>query len=225
MRNKTVQKAVRSLDSIEEFCQNIKNALDRKAINRVDSTERLMRKSALHEAFPPQAGAAPVQTGGAVPPAGVAAPGINPNVSSKDAELVLDPDYEKEYYMDSDEFGDHYVIYKKLGLGMAKPIRVYIDNKPWEIFTTIKMAKKITKEYISSGRIDKDKKQSEEEAEDKTKQSHDSMMKHAEVQHKIAQKFGTDQPGNKANPAKPAINKEDKKTTADKKDKKESEKK
>lgn len=184
MKNQ-VRKAISKFDFYDEFCQYIKNALDRKVVNRVNITEKLMRKNILSEAFPPQQGNGPAgnQMGN------IASAGIDPNVTPKDAELVLDPEFEKEYYIDDDEIGDHYIIYKKIGLGMAKPIRVYIDGKPWEIFTTLKFAKKITNQYITTGRIDKDQKQAEQEEEEQTKNTHDKMLKTADVQAKIAKKF------------------------------------
>ena len=76
----------------------------------------------------------------------------------KDPEIALSPDFENEYFISTLDYKGRYIIFKKIGLGMNKPIRVYIDDEPWEIFPEIKAATKQVKIYLDRGLDKKGKK-------------------------------------------------------------------
>lgn len=66
---------------------------------------------------------------------------------SKD-DVSMDPNFEKEFYMNSYEYKGQRVVIKQIGTGYGKPIRVYINDKQWEFFPGPSSATKATKNYI-----------------------------------------------------------------------------
>lgn len=84
--------------------------------------------------------AAPVAQKVKIPTAGSA--------TSQDGETDLDPNFEKEFYIKEMEYKGHKVVLKQVGLGLSKPIRVYVDNKKWEFFPGQESAIKSVRSYI-----------------------------------------------------------------------------
>jgi len=72
------------------------------------------------------------------------------------AEIALDPRLEKEIWIDSFEINGKLVVIKSLGLGVTKPVVVYIDDKRWEVFPGPKIAKKEARRHIKKGNIKKE---------------------------------------------------------------------
>jgi hypothetical protein len=68
--------------------------------------------------------------------------------TAKDDDISLDPNFEKEYLNKSFKVGAHKVQFKQIGLGLSKPIRVYVDGERWELFPGPEAANKAVKEYI-----------------------------------------------------------------------------
>ena len=147
MKKASIRKAVYS-SSQKDFAKHLFNALDAKLLERYNLTDSLIRRNIFNEADVSSM------------PDGKIATDV---LQSKDAEIALDPNFEKEYFMDTMEYKGRYIVFKKIGLGMAKPIRVYIEDKPWEIFPTLKFAKKHVKLYIDAGRDKKTAAKEEEE--------------------------------------------------------------
>lgn len=69
---------------------------------------------------------------------------------AKDDDISLDPNFEKEYLTKSVEMDGHKVALKQIGLGLSKPIRVYVDGERWELFPGPEAAMKATKEYLKT---------------------------------------------------------------------------
>jgi hypothetical protein len=69
---------------------------------------------------------------------------------AKDDDISLDPNFEKEYLSKSVDMSGHKVQLKQIGLGLSKPIRVYIDGERWELFPGPDAAMKATKEHIKT---------------------------------------------------------------------------
>ena len=67
---------------------------------------------------------------------------------AKDDDLSLDPNFEKEFYMSETDYKGHKVMMKQVGLGLSKPIRVYVDGKRWEFFAGPELAEKASHSYI-----------------------------------------------------------------------------
>lgn len=67
---------------------------------------------------------------------------------AKDDDLSLDPNFEKEFYMSETDYKGHKVMLKQVGLGLSKPIRVYVDGKRWEFFAGPEIAEKASHSYI-----------------------------------------------------------------------------
>jgi hypothetical protein len=69
-------------------------------------------------------------------------------VTAKDDDISLDPNFEKEFYIKEMEYNGHKVVLKQVGLGLSKPVRVYVDDKRWEFFPGPESALKASKSYI-----------------------------------------------------------------------------
>jgi len=69
------------------------------------------------------------------------------------AEIALDPRLEKEIWVDSFEVNGKIVVIKSLGLGVTKPVVVYIDDKRWEVFPGPRIAKREARRHIKKGNI------------------------------------------------------------------------
>lgn len=67
--------------------------------------------------------------------------------SNKD-DVSLDPNFEKEFFVNSYNYKGQNVIVKQLGTGFGKPVRIYINDRRWEFFPGPKSAEKATKAYI-----------------------------------------------------------------------------
>jgi hypothetical protein len=63
-------------------------------------------------------------------------------------EIALDPRLEKEIFIDTFEVNGKTVIIKSLGLGITKPVVVYIDDKRWEVFPGPRIAKREVRRHI-----------------------------------------------------------------------------
>lgn len=63
-------------------------------------------------------------------------------------EIALDPRLEKEIWIDSFEVNGKIVVIKSLGLGITKPVVVYIDDKRWEVFPGPRIAKREARRHI-----------------------------------------------------------------------------
>ena len=68
--------------------------------------------------------------------------------TAKDSDVSLDPNFEKEFYVKEIAYNGHKVVLKQVGLGLSKPVRVYVDNKRWEFFAGPELALKASKSYI-----------------------------------------------------------------------------
>jgi len=67
----------------------------------------------------------------------------------KSADDGLNPTLDKEFLMKTFQHNGKIVELKQVGLGMSRPIRVYIDGTRWNFFPGIESAMKMTKEYIN----------------------------------------------------------------------------
>lgn len=67
---------------------------------------------------------------------------------AKDDDISLDPNFEKEFYIKEMDYNGHKVTLKQIGLGLSKPVRVYVDDKRWEFFPGPEVAIKASKNYI-----------------------------------------------------------------------------
>ena len=70
------------------------------------------------------------------------------SAASQDGQTDLDPNFEKEFYIKEMDYKGHKVVLKQVGLGLSKPIRVYVDDKRWEFFPGPESALKNVKSYI-----------------------------------------------------------------------------
>lgn len=66
-------------------------------------------------------------------------------------DTVLDPEFDKEFFLKSLVVGENRIVLKTLGVGKNKPVSVYINDERWELFPGPKGAEKQTKEFIESG--------------------------------------------------------------------------
>ena len=73
---------------------------------------------------------------------------------AKDSDVSLDPNFEKEFYVKEMDYNGHKVVLKQVGLGLSKPVRVYVDNKRWEFFAGPELALKASKSYIDGFEAD-----------------------------------------------------------------------
>jgi hypothetical protein len=69
---------------------------------------------------------------------------------AKDDDISLDPNFEKEFFIKETDIGGHKVTIKQIGLGLSKPVRVYVDGNRWEFFPGPEAAMKAVKPYIDS---------------------------------------------------------------------------
>ena len=60
-----------------------------------------------------------------------------------------------EYFLDAFDYNGHSIKLKKVGSGMHAPIKVYIDDNPWELFQGENKARQATANFIDSGEYDK----------------------------------------------------------------------
>ena len=79
---------------------------------------------------------------------------------AKDSDVSLDPNFEKEFYVKEMDYNGHKVVLKQVGLGLSKPVRVYVDNKRWEFFAGPELALKASKSYIDGFEADTNKEES-----------------------------------------------------------------
>lgn len=70
-------------------------------------------------------------------------------------DTVLDPAFDKEFFLKQFEVKNHTVTIKSLGVGKNKPVSVYIDDERWELFAGPNTAEKQVTEYIKSGMYEK----------------------------------------------------------------------
>lgn len=69
---------------------------------------------------------------------------------AKDDDISLDPNFEKEFFIKEMDVNGHKVTIKQIGLGLSKPVRVYVDGNRWEFFAGPQAAEKAVKGYIES---------------------------------------------------------------------------
>jgi hypothetical protein len=67
---------------------------------------------------------------------------------SKDEDISLDPNFEKEFFMKETEYKGHKLTIKQVGLGLSKPVRVYVDGNRWEFFPGPESAMKAARTYV-----------------------------------------------------------------------------
>ena len=67
----------------------------------------------------------------------------------KQSDDGLNPTLDKEFLMKTFQHNGKIVELKQIGLGMSRPIRVYIDGTRWNFFPGIDSAVNMTKEYIN----------------------------------------------------------------------------
>jgi len=67
-----------------------------------------------------------------------------------EADPVLDPSMDREFYLKSFEEGDDVVTIKTIGVGKNKPVSVYINDIRWEMFPGPINAEKEVKAFIKS---------------------------------------------------------------------------
>ncbi len=66
----------------------------------------------------------------------------------KGADGGLDPTIEKEFLVKTFQHEGKIVELKQVGLGLSRPIRVYIDGNRWNFFPGMESAEEMTKQYI-----------------------------------------------------------------------------
>jgi hypothetical protein len=66
----------------------------------------------------------------------------------KDEDNGLNPTIEKEFLVKTFQHNGKIVELKQIGLGLSRPIRVYIDGDRWNFFPGLESATEMTKEYI-----------------------------------------------------------------------------
>ena len=69
---------------------------------------------------------------------------------AKDDDISLDPNFEKEFFIKEMDVDGHKVTIKQIGLGLSKPVRVYVDGNRWEFFPGPDAAMKAVKPYLAS---------------------------------------------------------------------------
>jgi hypothetical protein len=74
--------------------------------------------------------------------------GETDKLTAKDDDISLDPNFEKEFYIKEMDYNGHKITLKQIGLGLSKPVRVYVDDKRWEFFPGPEAAMKASKSYI-----------------------------------------------------------------------------
>ena len=72
----------------------------------------------------------------------------------------LDPNFEKEFYIKETDYKGHKILLKQVGLGLSKPVRVYVDNKRWEFFAGPESAMSASKSYIDGFESETNKQES-----------------------------------------------------------------
>jgi len=70
--------------------------------------------------------------------------------TAKDDDISLDPNFEKEFFMKETEYKGHKLTIKQVGLGLSKPVRVYVDGNRWEFFPGPESAMKAARTYVDS---------------------------------------------------------------------------
>ena len=66
-----------------------------------------------------------------------------------DAEdITLDPNFQKEFFLDTFEYKGKVITLKKIGTGNNVPVSAYVDGKRTEVFLTMKQAMKGIKNII-----------------------------------------------------------------------------
>ena len=70
-------------------------------------------------------------------------------------DTVLDPAFEKEYFLKTFEVKNNTITIKSIGMGRNKPVSVYINDERWELFAGPQTAEKQVTEYIKSGMFEK----------------------------------------------------------------------
>ena len=63
--------------------------------------------------------------------------------------------YFDEYFLDAFDHKEHSIKLKTVGTGQHAPIKVYIDDNPWEMFKGENKARKAVTDFIDSGEYEK----------------------------------------------------------------------
>jgi hypothetical protein len=66
----------------------------------------------------------------------------------KDQDQGLNPEVEKEFLVKTFQHNGKIVELKQIGLGLSRPIRVYIDGDRWNFFPGLESATEMTMQYI-----------------------------------------------------------------------------
>tara|TARA_R100000458_G_C8269783_1_gene244544 strand:+ start:893 stop:1531 length:639 start_codon:yes stop_codon:yes gene_type:complete len=63
-------------------------------------------------------------------------------------DITLDPEFQKEFFLNTFEYKDKVITLKKVGMGASAPVSAYVDGKRKDIFLTLKQARKGIKKII-----------------------------------------------------------------------------
>ena len=63
-------------------------------------------------------------------------------------DVTLDPEFQKEFFLNTFEYKDKVITLKKVGMGASAPVSAYVDGKRKDIFLTLKQARKGIKKII-----------------------------------------------------------------------------
>ena len=63
-------------------------------------------------------------------------------------DITLDPEFQKEFFLNTFEYNGKIITLKKVGMGASAPVSAYVDGKRKDIFLTLKQAKKGIKKII-----------------------------------------------------------------------------
>ena len=63
-------------------------------------------------------------------------------------DITLDPEFQKEFFLNTFEYKDKVITLKKVGMGASAPVSAYVDGKRKDIFLTLKQAKRGIKKII-----------------------------------------------------------------------------
>ena len=63
-------------------------------------------------------------------------------------DVTLDPEFQKEFFLNTFEYKGKVITLKKVGMGASAPVSAYVDGKRKDIFLTLKQARKGIKKII-----------------------------------------------------------------------------
>ena len=66
-------------------------------------------------------------------------------------DITLDPEFQKEFFLNTFEYKDKVITLKKVGMGASAPVSAYVDGKRAELFMSQKQAEREIKKLIDNG--------------------------------------------------------------------------